>query len=256
MTTPNICDLLDEMDERRHLPKYQLELRASPIFEWFLHGVLEERFGCEFKSTIIPEFPLRHGTLGTNEGSKKANQSVNADFFALSTDSQCGVLVELKTDTGSITESQISYLKIAKTKRLKCLVEGVICISKATTHYGKYAHLLHRLSLLRLVSGCDEVCKLASCEKKNGWKSAVGKVSNTVQGEVHTKVVYILPNYNPIDEGEENDPVKKVGEVADCIITFKQFADIVAKRGPIGKRFAESLVRWANHPAGSVPPGK
>ena len=36
MADKMIDDLFNLLDERRHLPKYKLELRASPFFELFL----------------------------------------------------------------------------------------------------------------------------------------------------------------------------------------------------------------------------
>ncbi|MDE2860161.1 MAG: hypothetical protein OYI31_00505 [Chloroflexota bacterium] len=240
MTEKTISDVFKLLDDWRHLPKYQLERRADIYFALFLPVVLKGRFNLNAEPAIIPEFPLRKATLGIDS---KGEESKNADFFAYSEGDEKVLLVELKTDMKSRRDNQDDYLKTAKTKSLKELIEGVVCISKATTDYGKYAHLLHRLSLLRLVSGCDQVGKLASCEKKNGWKAAVGKVRNEVKGEIHPHIVYILP--------EKSQELPK--EFTQ--ITFDEFADVVEHYSEIGKRFACSLRRWAKQDAGTMTPG-
>jgi hypothetical protein len=49
---------------------------------------------------LIPEFPLRRGTLWS-ETTEGASQSVKVDYLAFSLDRRRAYLVELKTDAGS-----------------------------------------------------------------------------------------------------------------------------------------------------------
>ena len=99
MSDPIIDKVFDQLDQWRHLPKYQLERRADIYFAMFLPIVLQKHFNTEFKNTIIPEFPLK----------KDNYQSQNADYFALSADCKRALLVELKTDVGSLDDDQFDY---------------------------------------------------------------------------------------------------------------------------------------------------
>ena len=70
MADPTIGDLFDMLDTWRHFPKYQLERRADLYFALFLPDILESHYGVKFNREVIPEFPLRHATLGTNQGER------------------------------------------------------------------------------------------------------------------------------------------------------------------------------------------
>lgn len=70
-------ELLRQLDEWRHLPDYQLERRVDVFFGMFLPKVIEKRFGV-CVDTVVPEFPLRKGTLDPE--SSEGNQSVVVDF--------------------------------------------------------------------------------------------------------------------------------------------------------------------------------
>ena len=247
MTNPTIDGVFELLDARRHLPKYQLELRASPFFELFLLDVLNAHYKpLVFREIIIPEFPLK----------KANNQSDNADFFALSEDGKCALLIELKTDMGSLRDDQSKYLKKASETELKSLVDEIISIStsKNTKQRKKYVHLLKRLSELELVNVDQDVYEKARPEIPSGLRTAIVsgvKNKDTVPG-LKPKVVYILPSCNPANKREEK-LLKEVKEFAE-IICFEEFAKVAEKRGPLGKRFAKSLRRWAEVDAGSHLP--
>ena len=74
MNNPTIDDIFDQLDRDRHLAGFPLEERASPYFRQFLPEVLEEHYKkvhskrIEIDREVIPEFPLRHGTLGIKTG--------------------------------------------------------------------------------------------------------------------------------------------------------------------------------------------
>ena len=122
MADPTMDDLLDLLDLWRHFPKYQFERRADLFFGVFLPDVLECHYGIEFNREVIPEFPLRHGTLGTNFGRTGANQSVNVDYVAFTRDGQRVFFVELKTDGNSRRTKQDDYLEKAAGLEFKTLV--------------------------------------------------------------------------------------------------------------------------------------
>ena len=254
MTNPTICNIFDQLDEWRHLPDYQLERRADIYFAMFLPNVLKVHCNLDTDSEIIPEFPLRHGTIGTKlrtngEDGAWPNQSVKVDYAAFTSDGSEVLLVELKTDMGSLNEKQISNLKKAKGIEFKRLVDGVLCIAKIenmeTKHRQKYIHLLARLSELGQVDFPDKVYKRAFPKVLSGIRGALGEVKNNVRPEgMKPRIVYILPQNS-----------SKVKGVADCVITFEEFAKEAEKHGPLGERFAKSLRCWAKVDAGSAPPG-
>ena len=193
------------------MPKYKLELRASPFFELFLLDALNAHYKpLAFRETIIPEFPIK----------KPDNyQSNNPDFFALSKDRKLALLIELKTDMRSLSDDQSEYLKRASKTELKDLIDGIISIRfSENADKEKYAHLLKCLSGLGLVNGEENTIKEAGLKPK---------------------IVYIQPKH---DQATHKD-------YADYIY-FKEFADAIKGRGAIAERFAKSLIRWIE-PAGS-----
>ena len=156
MTDPTIDGVFDLLDKWRHLPAYQLERRADIYFAMFLPDVLNAHYKpLAFRETIIPEFPLK----------KANNQSDNADFFALSEDGKCALLIELKTDMGSLRKKQDGYLRSTAGSELRTLVDDILRISRSKyAEHRKYIHLLELLSKLGLVDGTEDVWEIASHE--------------------------------------------------------------------------------------------
>ena len=216
MANPAIGDLFDRLDTWRHLPKYQLERRADLFFALFLPDILESHYGVKFNSEIIPEFPLRHGTLGTNQGRTSQNQSVNVDYATFTQEDQRVVFVELKTDANYRRTKQDLYLKKASGLEFRTLVKGISLIRKASGQRKKYDVLLKRLSEL----GFNEIAH-------------------------KPEVVYIQPHCD-----------KPAGDKShgDCIC-FGRVAESVKTKGAIGERFAHSLEEWASVTAGSPKGG-
>ena len=103
--TTRIFDLLDHW---RHLPDYQLERRADVFFAAYLPQFLAHRWGMASAVQVIPEFPLRLGTLYPAAGQR--NQSCKADYLALAPDLSRAAFVELKTDALSRRTEQDKYL--------------------------------------------------------------------------------------------------------------------------------------------------
>ena len=99
--------LFDRMDAWRHLPNYQLERRADLFFSLYLPKVLEEKLGFPVRERLIPEFPVRIGTIYPHI---PINKSFKIDYVALSEDGSKAVLVELKTEGMSRRSSQDKYL--------------------------------------------------------------------------------------------------------------------------------------------------
>ena len=97
MTGPTIDRVFDTLEEWRRLPSYQLERRADIFFAMFLTDALEKHIKTELERFVIPELPLRKGTLRTNKGSNDLNRSVKLDYVVFSKDYKRVFFVELKT---------------------------------------------------------------------------------------------------------------------------------------------------------------
>ena len=239
------------MDHRRHLPGYPLERRAAPFFELFLHDIVGTRVGVPINPVVMPEFPLRMGTLFCeNELQKKnrkfhPNQSLKVDYVALSLDVKKVFLIELKTDMKSVDQQQKADLRAASKIPFGNFVDGVKCICKVTKQKSKYVHLLHRLSELDLVSIRDEDCfhQLTCRNPKTGWNSAMDRVQLTdvANGLKCERVVYI----QPCRSCEDDNGIK--------YIDFKEVAEEVKGRGEIGRVFAKYLCRWRNNAGENGP---
>lgn len=155
---PNSQSDFGVLNDWRHLPFYSLETRAAPFFAVFMREILAKHFGREFHEVLIPEFPLRIGTLESEKereqrklGKRRRpsqDQSYNVDYVAFQADKSTAYLVELKTDMDSIRPAQMDYLCKARKKKFPSLVEGVKQIVQKSNKKQKYINLLHRLSAL------------------------------------------------------------------------------------------------------------
>ena len=239
-----VAHLFNMMDGWRHLPGYRLEGRLAPFFELFLLDVLCERLGVELHPVVIPEFPLRKGTLFSCKDLKKPNQSYKVDYVAFSKCCKTAFLVELKTDMNSIDKDQEEYLRLARDKRkFGMFVEGVVKIFDATKHKPKYAHLLHRLGKLELVripnrNGLYE--KTISFPLPD-WVEAFDRVEPAVEGKLKcTRVIYIQPRERKPKQDFE-------------YIYFEDVAAIVQRFGDLGCIFANYLRQWTENPGRQAP---
>ena len=183
-----------------------LERRADIFFALFLLDVLEEHCKpkTKFDCLLIPEFPLRKGTLGINKGSNDLNRSVKVDYVAFAEEYKRVFFVELKTSMKSRKSDQDSNLKKAANLEFKAFLEGIRLLRKRTKEGKKYDCLLDMLS--------------------RGPEKAA---------ETKPEIVYIQPTR----------ACEKYQDDAICI-TLKDFAAVVEGRVGIGNRFAQSLRRW------------
>lgn len=241
-----VAHMFNILDAWRHLPNYRLEGRLAPFFELFLHDVLGESLGMELHPVIVPEFPLRKGTLYPGKKFQKPNQSYNVDYVAFSKDLQTAILVELKADMSSIVPDQETYLHDARNMGLGEFVHGIVEICEATDYESKYVHLLRRLANLELVQvrETEKLHQAALSHSKPAWRDALESVSvvPTVDGGLkYTRVIYIQPRQP--DEPEEDFEY----------VSFDDVADIVQRCGDFGCIFANYLRQWTEDP-GRQPP--
>ena len=241
-TSQTVAHMFNLMDASRHLPGYGLEGRLAPFFELFLLDVLGELLDVDLHPVVIPEFPLRKGTLNDNN----SNQSYNVDYVAFSMDRREAFLVELKTDMSSIDRDQEKYLRLARKSKLRPLVGGIvkICGSKDSKR-AKYVHLLHLLAKLELVTipNQSKLYQMTFPSPKSGWTKSFAGVIPAVEGKLeHARVIYIQPRK---DKSESDNDFK--------YIYFRDVAEIVQRFGDLGSVFAHYLRKWSDDPGRRYP---
>ena len=151
-----IKTLFDRLDSWRHLPNYQLERRADVFFSLYLQHVLQSRLGFEISPVIIPEFPVRIGTIYPHIDIDK---SYKVDYACFSADKKTVVFVELKTEGQSRRKSQDKYLLASCAIDFSALIEGVIKIFQATQSKHKYFYLLSELAHAGFLTIPAEMCE-------------------------------------------------------------------------------------------------
>lgn len=125
MPTQLISQLFDRMDAWRHLPNYQLERRADLFFSLYLPSVLESKFGVPVSPIVIPEFPVRIGTIYPNIPTDK---SYKIDYVCFSADLRTAIFVELKTEGLSRRRAQDKYLLAAQKAGFENFLHGLLLI--------------------------------------------------------------------------------------------------------------------------------
>ena len=228
MTHPDMAALFDLLDQWRHLPSYRLEPRADAIFGLFLPHALDRHLasrGIAIDPRIIPEFPLGQGDT---------KRSDKVDFFAVSRNREHAFLVELKTDMGSLRDTQENYLSRAVERGLAALLRDIRSMAKARNPQArrKYFHLLKAIAELDLMILPGELQNRVY-DSPRGVYGCIDRIRipSTLPD---IEVIHVLP-----------DTV----EGKDCI-DFENFATIAEDRGEIGKRFAASLRSWSAIEAG------
>ena len=227
------------LDEWRHLPAYRLEPRADPFFALFLRDVMAEHFKVEIHPTIIPEMPFRRGTLWGEE-TNSPNKSVKVDYAVFTRDCGKAYFVELKTDKDYLKNDHEEYLTVAREKRIRKLVDGILLMARATDakFIPKYIHLLHRLGALGFIDVPADVYTHSFPELESGVIEQLCRVRNLVsESGPAIQIVYVAPDAHPKHES----------------IDFDEFARIAESKGEVGRIFAEYLRKWKT-PAGSPDP--
>lgn len=223
--------IFDLLDTWRHHPAYQLERRADIFFTLYLPEVLEKKFGVPFHPDLIPEFPIRIGSI---EKDSNSNQSFKVDYLAFSKDLSKAVLVELKTEMNSLRQEQDDYLAKAKEKGLSILLDGLMQIYDATAAKNKYWQLikrLHDIGILQIDTSEGQVIT-------NDLAPAIFTIHmNHALEKNHTlEILYVQPF------------------ISSNVISFEEFARVIqaTHNDDFSLRFIRSLERWASVKAGSL----
>ena len=209
--------IFEILNDWRLLPNYQLERRADIFFALYLPEIIKQKFDIEITyDNIIPEFPLRKGTVSEKEkDSRSRNLSYKVDYTVITATKV--FFIELKTDTNSIRNSQIEYLIDSQKANWKTLIDGILDIVKASKST-KYNHLLKKLR------------EDHKCIDENNQNIAENKPIEPI------KIVYILP---------QEDELLKEKEIP--MITFAEVIEAIkGNKDELTRHFVESLNKWQN----------
>jgi hypothetical protein len=132
MTETTLESYFRRLDAWRHLPAYRLEPRVDELLSLYVRGILEERTGQALDETLLPELPLRLGTLWEGD-TERPNLADHVDFALFARDRTVVYLLEVKTDQGSRREAQDKYLRQAAALGFREIVDGILQISLATS---------------------------------------------------------------------------------------------------------------------------
>jgi len=139
------------MIDWKKLPAYKAEPRIDSLIGFFLTPILEEYLNEKFEE-IIPELPIRLGTVRAElENTKHAERSYKVDFFAIGNKGK-NYLIEFKTDTNSRRTKQDEYLNISKELGTSKIINGILSISNASAYTKKYNHLKDKLQKVGLLN--------------------------------------------------------------------------------------------------------
>ena len=247
--------VLSQLDQWRHLPKYRLEQHVDVLFGMTLPKVISSYFCIpEDDLRVIPEFPIRYGTLDSRyQGKASDDQSFNVDFSVWSKRHRRVFLVELKTDTGSLDKKQLCKMVGVREHDggFGDFVCGAIQISQATSDRRKYAQLIWQLHQVDAVSVPPTFRKLDMKKPKPGLGGQTGVFQSCRPTKTYrnTKAELVLVS-PPI-------PDSKKAEVPDgiCRIEFRDYACIMCRgrKSALESTFARYLLRWQS-PAGVTNP--
>jgi len=147
----NWKEYFDMMVDWKKLPSYKTEPRVDSLVGYFLRPLLSEYLNENIVG-IIPELPIRLGTVKPELDKKNyADRSYKVDFFAIG-ENGINYLVEFKTDTSSRRANQDEYLISSKTLGTEPIIKGILKIADVSTYTKKYRHLKDKLKQYRVLN--------------------------------------------------------------------------------------------------------
>lgn len=206
-----IDQYFEMLEDWKLLPSYKLEVRIDSLVGFVLPKVLDDIMDIETK-VVIPELPLRKGTLYEKyEDTKQQNLSFKIDFYVRTRDGQ-NLFLEFKSDTKSIREDQEDYLQRSVEIGMNEIVQGILKLWSNTPQKQKYDHLLSKMVEADLIE--DD--------------KAVQVEDDDIQ------IIYIKPSASNEDDAIE-------------VIDYKHLAGSIRQCFPDEKlllRFSDSLELW------------
>ncbi len=147
----NWKEYFEMMIDWKKLPAYKAEPRIDSLIGYFIKPILEEYLKEQLEE-IIPELPIRLGTVSPIlENTKYAERSYKVDFFAIG-NKGVNYLIEFKTDTNSRRTKQDDYLKVSSELGTSRLINGILKIATVSSYIKKYNHLKSKLQSVGLLN--------------------------------------------------------------------------------------------------------
>lgn len=138
----------------KQLPKMQFERPFSPFIQPFLTDIVNTVILGE-ATYVAPEFPLKND---------ESYQTTNADHLlhVLGRDGTSSwVLVEIKTDSGSVDLPQLGRYLAARQKGFDALLQDVLAVRDHSMAKAGYTELLGRIDKLRSSTEALEIVYLS-----------------------------------------------------------------------------------------------
>jgi len=196
----------------KKLPAYRMEPRIDAMVAYYFPELFRDALKIEV-SAVIPELPLRLGTIYPT-CKNQPNRSFKVDFFVLGKDGQ-NFLVEMKSDSGSISVKQCDYLKKTREIGMKALIGGICQITAVSSFTKKYKELKSNLKRIGLINDNFEY---------------IGKRDDVT-------ILFIQPGVkNPC------------GDSSIKVIDFQKVATVIEKyyQDDFSLELAESLREWSD----------
>lgn len=236
-TSESVGKVFANLSRWRHFPNYQLERRTDIFFSIYLKDILEAYLRqkgskVELLDIIIPELPLKTG---------KGALSFKVDYVLFSRDLKTVYLVELKTDVGSIRDSQCAYLKDAARHGLKRILSDLVEIVGRTASRRKYYHLLFWLRQAGVLEFPQELreCNFANIERVlPGFIKEVRPTAAANAAGIN--IIYVVPESSGI---------------ACCeAIDFAFVIEHLSKHDDeLSRAFADNLGKWVRRAGDDAP---
>lgn len=141
------------MIDWKKLPSYRAEPRIDSLIGYFLNDILSSKYDDQITG-IIPEFPLRKGTVKSTLIMRESpDSSYKVDFLCIGAKG-INYLVEFKTDNSSIRPEQDIYLNAAVDLGTQKIILGVFQILEATSkqYVKKYEWLISKMQKYGLLN--------------------------------------------------------------------------------------------------------
>lgn len=182
---------------------------------------------------VIPEFPIRYGTLGSKTGNGRGNQSFNVDFSVWDRERRRVFLVELKTDMGSLSPDQLKRMVQARDHdNFNDFVDGIIRIALATKERRKYAQLIWRLHEV------GAMCVPCGFRKLRMEGDRPGLGAGGVLKDCRATGTYVDSELVLVS------PCTSAASKCFHCIDFCQYADAIQGTGELENTLAEYVRRW------------
>jgi hypothetical protein len=167
--------LLDQLDHWRNFAAYKLEQRIDPLIGMCLPDILKVNLKKSVCQNIIPEFPFPTKKLLENDssGMKESFRCDRIDYAAFCSESNVLYLVELKTDSTSVSGKQLDKLqKVAENSidpdYIGKWVRLIADVAIASIKPRKYISILYELQKWKFISSIDGVIDAAITPNING----------------------------------------------------------------------------------------